>query len=250
MKVVFHERFREVYARDAAAAPGRLDLAVEELRRHFSFVEPAPAAVGDVARVHTTAHIEAVKRRGLTYEMALLAAGGAIAAAELALAGEKAFGLIRPPGHHASPNSSWGFCWFNNVAVAVEKLRYRGDIRTALIVDIDLHFGDGTAAIFGRVPEVAYYHVSAQSRREFLSELEEFLGTQGSYDLVALSAGFDRHVADWGGTLYTEDYELIGRMMADFAAARASGRLFAVLEGGYDRAALAEAACALLEGME
>lgn len=250
MKVVFHERFREVYARDPAAAAGRLDRAVEELRRRYPFVEPRPAAEGDVARVHTVAHIEAVKRRGPTYDMALLAAGGAVAAAELALAGERAFALVRPPGHHAGPNSSWGFCWFNNVAVAVERLRHRGEIGKALIVDIDLHFGDGTAAIFGGVADVAYYHVSAQSRGEFLEELREFLATQGPCDLVALSAGFDRHVADWGGTLCTEDYEAAGRMLAEFAAARAAGRLFAVLEGGYNPAALAEAACALLEGMQ
>jgi len=65
-------------------------------------------------------------------------------AAELAIEGKPSFGLIRPPGHHASPDSCWGFCYFNNIAIAIRRLIDEGRVKKALIIDFDLHFGDGT----------------------------------------------------------------------------------------------------------
>jgi len=249
VKIVFHERYREVYASDPAAAPGRLDGIVQELQGEFVFVEPAPAAEDDLKLVHQAAHIERVKQRALTFEIALLAAGGAVLAAELAMRGESAFGLIRPPGHHASPGSSWGFCWFNNVAVAVEKLRAAGRIGKALIVDFDLHYGDGTANIFTRVPEVVYHHVEGPGRQDFLADLQDFLAARKDCDLVAVSAGFDRHVRDWGGLLTTEDYRTIGAMLRDYAGRTCGGRVFAVLEGGYNHEVLGKNVRAFVEGL-
>ena len=84
--------------------------------------------------------------------IAALAAGGAIAAAQIALGGESAFALIRPPSHHASANRAWGMCCFNNMAVALKKIRPAA--RKALIIDIDLHFGDGTVSIFRGDPDI------------------------------------------------------------------------------------------------
>ncbi|MDQ0286927.1 acetoin utilization deacetylase AcuC-like enzyme [Desulfofundulus luciae] len=248
MKVVFHERYKEVYASDPAAAAGRLDPMVEELAQSFPFVEPRPATDDDVLLVHTPGHLERVKKRPHTYEVALLAVGGAILASDLAMRGEKAFGLLRPPGHHASPDSSWGFCWFNNIAVAVERLRRRGLITRALIIDIDLHYGDGTANIFAGVPEVTYHHVEGISRERFLRDLE--LTCRGEFDLVAISAGFDRHEADWGRLLKTEDYEAAGKIIGTFARQKCRGRVFAVLEGGYNSDVLGKNALALLKGLE
>lgn len=250
MKVVFHLRYHEVYASDPAAAPGRLEQIAAVLAAHFPFVEPQPATEEDVLLVHTKRHLEWVKQRPHTYELALLAAGGAILASQLAMQGERAFGLIRPPGHHASPDSSWGFCWFNNVAIAVEKLRHAKAIEKALIIDIDLHYGDGTANIFAHVPEVVYHHVKGMSRQDFLHDLEDFLSRQGDADLVAVSAGFDRHEHDWGRILKTEDYRTAGRMIGTFAAQHCRGKVFAVLEGGYNSDTLGESALALLEGLE
>ena len=80
--------------------------------------------------------------------MAILAAGATIEAAQSALNKEAAFALCRPPGHHASPDSCWGFCYFNNVAIAVRKLLAEGKVKRVLIVDFDLHYGDGTANTF------------------------------------------------------------------------------------------------------
>jgi hypothetical protein len=90
-------------------------------------------------------HIEYVRQEGL-YDIAALAAGGAIQAARLGLE-TPTFGAIRPPGHHASRDSCWGFCYFNNMAVALLTLKDEGLIETATILDFDLHYGDGNVNI-------------------------------------------------------------------------------------------------------
>ncbi|MGB9904464.1 MAG: histone deacetylase family protein [Desulfotomaculales bacterium] len=249
MKVVFHERYKEVYAADPAAAYGRMDCILREVEGKFDFLEPAPAGEEDLLLVHLPGHVEAIKRRGLLYEVALLAVGGALLSAELALQGEAAFGLLRPPGHHASPGHSWGFCWFNNVAVAVEKYRREGKIKKAVVVDFDLHFGDGTANIFAGVPDVVYHHAEGSTRTAYLDNLRRFLETHRDCDLVAVSAGFDRHVRDWGGLLTTEDYRTIGGLLREYARDVCGGRIFSVLEGGYNHDVLGLNVRAYLEGL-
>lgn len=122
MKVVFHEKYKEVYSADPAARVGRMESIYNELCGEFAFIEPVPANEEDLRLVHAQKHIDSIKKRKL-YDNALLAVGGAIRASKFAMEGEPAFGLIRPHGHHASPSSCWGFCFFNNVAVSVEKLR-------------------------------------------------------------------------------------------------------------------------------
>ena len=163
---------------------------------------------------------------------------------------EPAFGLIRPPGHHASRDSSWGFCYFNNVAVAIEKLRQETRIKRALIVDIDLHYGDGTANIFASSPNVVYFHPEGANRQAYVDNLSTFLrGDHESFDILALSAGFDRHEQDWGGLLKTQDYQAIGILAKEVADIECNGRIFAVLEGGYNHSVLGKNVRALLEGM-
>jgi len=222
-----------------------------ELHGLFEFVEPRLASEEDLELVHSRSHIERVRRQPLVYEVARLAVGGAILAAELAVNGEPAFGLVRPPGHHASRDSSWGFCYFNNVAISVERLRREGRVRRVLIVDIDLHFGDGTSSIFAHVPEVGYYHPEGLHREDYLNDLSRYLEVvkRNRYDVIAVSAGFDRHIQDWGGMLKTEDYLIIGRMVKEFANETCGGRRYAVLEGGYNHAVLGRNVKALLEGM-
>ena len=170
-------------------------------------------------------------------------------AAELAVEGEPAFGLVRPPGHHASRDSSWGFCYFNNIAISVERLRREKKIAKALIVDIDLHYGDGTANIFSGVPQVSYFHVEGRSREEYLDSLVGRLSTIKDCDIVAVSAGFDRHEMDWGGLLTTEDYGTIGKMIRACAEKVCNGRRYAVLEGGYNHKVLGKNVKSLLLGM-
>src|SRR4030043_613313 len=211
MKVVFHPRFYEVYTPDPAAAPGRMEPMVKALEGKYGLIEPEPATERDLERVHGRQHIQSVKGEPQVYEVGILAAGGAILAAEMAFEDQPAFGLIRPPGHHASPHSCWGFCYFNNIAIAIKKLLSEGKIKSALILDFDLHYGDGTANTFSGSPSVSYFHPDGTRREGFLEEGKQCLRTDKPFDIIGVSAGFDRHEEDWGGLLKTGDYLTIGR---------------------------------------
>lgn len=249
MKVVYHERYTEVYSRDPAARAGRMEGIRDELYGQYQFVEPVPGDEEDLRLVHTRSHIASVKRRGL-YGNALLAVGGAIKAAQIAMEEEAAFGLIRPPGHHASPSRGWGFCFFNNIAISVQRLRKDGKIKKACIVDVDLHYGDGTANVFTSESEVSYYHMPGGSREEQIEQLSGYLAGRKDYEILAVSAGFDRHEEDWGGTLKTRDYEEIGNIIRDCAERECDGRRYAVLEGGYNHQVLGKNVQAFLTGMK
>lgn len=250
MKVVYHMKYADVYANDPAAGPGRMEAIFEELKkRGYEFITPEPANEGDLLLVHSIDLIEDVKRES-TYEVSVLAVGGAIKCAELALAGEPAFGLIRPPGHHAGRDFNGGFCRFNNIAVAIEKLRIYGGINKPLIVDIDLHYGNGTEDIF-RGKDVLFLNMNLIDREEYLFMLRESLKRfkYYYYDIIAVSAGFDTYELDWGGTLKTEDYTAIGEMIKE-ASMACGGRRFAVLEGGYYLPDLGKNVAAFLEGFK
>ena len=248
MKIVYHPRYQEVYAGDPAAAPGRMESILKEVSPHYELVTPEPASVEDIKLVHSDWHVVNVQKMDLTYEIALLAAGGAIKASELAMSGEPAFGLIRPPGHHASPSQCWGFCFFNNVAVSIAKLKQEGGINRAVILDIDLHFGDGTENIFGNAGDVVYYHPEARDRQNFVDGISRFLEKLKA-DIIAVSAGFDRHEEDWGGLLKTVDYRAIGKLVKEFSEKVCQGRRYGVLEGGYNHDVLGENVKAFLDGM-
>jgi acetoin utilization deacetylase AcuC-like enzyme len=249
MKVVYDERYKTVYSSDPAAAPGRMESIYDVLYGRYEFVKPLLANEQDLKLAHWKDHIDYVKGNKTLYRVAKLAVGGAIKAAELAMLGEPAFGLIRPPGHHASKNSSWGFCYFNNIAISIEWLRHEGKIKKAFIIDIDLHFGDGTANIFANIPDVFYFHPEADNREEYLEKVSKGLSSGREYDIAAISAGFDRHEQDWGGMLKTEDYCTIGETTKQFAERVCEGRRFAVLEGGYNYTVLGRNVESLLKGM-
>ena len=246
MKVIFHPDFYQVYTFDPAAASGRLEAIVQNLQDKHSFLDAAPAAEAEIAAVHTKFHIEEVKRAGL-YDIASLAAGGALQAARIGLE-EPCFALVRPPGHHASSDSSWGFCYFNNMAVAVKNLKMEGEIKTAFVLDIDLHFGDGTVNILGAAGYTDVFNPMSADASDYLRSIEQALARK-SVDLIGISAGFDNAREDWGGLLSRADYVEIGNM-ARRAAQRCGAGLFAVLEGGYNHGVLGGNAAALIEGME
>ena len=245
MKVVFHEDFYQVYSSDPAAAFGRMEAIVETIEPHADFVPAEPAFRHLIAAVHTEMHIQHVENRGL-YEIAALAAGGAVQAAQIGLA-EPCFGLIRPPGHHASAASAWGFCFFNNMAVTLEALRRRKKIESAWVLDIDLHYGDGTVNILGKREWVTVVNVEAHNRSRYLQGVEDAMKNCRA-DLIGISAGFDNHAEDWGSLLYTEDYEEIGYRVRS-AVDRNGGGCFAILEGGYNHKVLGENVLALMQGM-
>jgi len=246
VKVVYHSDFNQVYTMDPAAAEGRIEAIYEEIKDHVTFVKAKPAAEEDVALCHTQYHINEVKRMGI-HDIASLAAGGAIQAAKIGLK-EPCFALIRPPGHHASANSSWGFCFYNNMAVALKKLKKEGEIKKALVLDFDLHFGDGTVNILGSSGFVEIHNPSSSSRGDFLKQVEKALAAS-EMDIIGISAGFDYAREDWGGVLAYEDYTKIGQMVRE-AAERCNAGYFAILEGGYNHSVLGKNCLSLLKGME
>ena len=170
MKVVFHEDFYQVYTGDPAASSGRMEAIVETIEPQVEFLSAKPALRQHTAAIHTEMHIQHVENQGL-YEISALAAAGAVQVAKIGLS-EPCFGLIRPPGHHASAGSAWGFCYFNNMAVALETLRRQKKIESACVLDIDLHFGDGTVNILGKRNWVTVINVEAHSRSHYLQEVE------------------------------------------------------------------------------
>lgn len=246
MKVVWSEAFCTVYAGDPAAAAGRLDSSVEELTGWAEWVEPEPAPREALLRCHGAGHLDWVRRQGV-YDVAALAAGAALQAARLGRE-QPAFALCRPPGHHASADAAWGFCYVNNVAVALADLRAAGLVREALVVDFDLHVGDGTVSLLGGQGWVRVLNPDQPGRDAYLRQvyhaLEAFSG-----DCIAVSAGFDNHEADWGGLLRTADYRLMGMDVG--SRARVLGACcFGVLEGGYNHGILGENVHAFLHGLE
>jgi acetoin utilization deacetylase AcuC-like enzyme len=212
-----------------------------------------------------------------SFDVALLAAGSVCDAVERVVSGEdtRALCLVRPPGHHALTGSAMGFCLFNNVAVgaslAVEELR----LDRVLIVDWDIHHGNGTQAAFWQDPRVGFLSIHRWpfypgtgaavetgggpglgatlnlpvafgiSRRDYLSlfmdQLERF-ASKIRPQLILVSAGFDTHRADPVGNLglESEDFTALTRSVLEVARAHAGGRVVSVLEGGYDPAALSE----------
>ena len=247
MKVIFHEDFYPVYTSDPAAAAGRMEavMSVIESAPGVEIVQAEPASEADIALAHTEVHMTRVKNRGL-YPISALAAGGAVQAARLGLEAP-AFGLIRPPGHHASADTSWGFCYFNNMAVALERLKADGKIERAYVLDIDLHFGDGTVNILKGKGYVIIHNCVSGTREAYLDEVAGEMDACDA-DLIGISAGFDNHEADWGGTLTTEDYREIGRMVRA-ASRRTGGGCFGILEGGYNHQVLGYNVLALMEGL-
>ncbi len=217
-----------------------------ELQGKVSFVTPPAATREDILRVHTPEHIRSVEREGV-YDNAALAAGGAIMSAQIGLT-EPCFGLIRPPGHHASASSAWGFCYFNNMAIALEKLKSQQKINKAFILDFDLHFGDGNVNILDGKGYVTILNPGSENRNDYLKTVEAALATTEA-DMVAVSAGFDHHEEDWGGLLKTEDYSLMGRLVLE-TARRNQGGCFGILEGGYNHQVLGKNVLAFIEGLE
>jgi acetoin utilization deacetylase AcuC-like enzyme len=253
MKVVFHENFCKVYSMDPAAAACRLDSSVEELKSAYQFVGPEPASDADIALVHTQAHIESIKGDIEEYQAALLAVGGAILTAELAADGEPSFGLIRPPGHHASPDHCWGFCFFNNMGISIERIKLTKGIQKVFILDFDLHTGDGNINSMQGDKNIEIFNPDFPGGREgYINGIKEKLSSLSGkkFDIISASAGFDNYVDDWGGLLETEDFQEIGEIMRGFSESNCNGRRFALLEGGYNYNDLGKNIHAFLKGLD
>ncbi|NMB74388.1 MAG: histone deacetylase [Myxococcales bacterium] len=253
---------------------------IEKTRR----VEPRPATKEEIVRVHSPEYFERVmSTRGRataldpdthtsekSVEAALLAAGGLLELCRRVMAGEldNGFALVRPPGHHAERARAMGFCLFNNVALAAEHARAALGAQRVLVVDFDLHHGNGTMHSFWRRPDVLYfsthqypfypgtgavadigegegegYTVSVplhrpMGDREFRAIFRSLLtpvAEQFKPDLLLVSAGFDIYQGDPLGSMQVTE-EGFGDLAADLlllADRVCAGRLVLTLEGGY-----------------
>jgi len=245
--VIFHDDFYDYrYASDPSAAPGRLERIisiVEENSDFYKKIDARPAAEEDLLRAHTPRHLKEIKNDPLLYRVSALSAGGAIVAAEEAWEGNPSFAVIRPPGHHASADSCWGFCYFNNISISLLKLFADKKINSAFILDFDLHVGDGNLNIledFQQGLETVILNPGANDRKSYIAEVESFMADMEPVDIMVASAGFDQGINDWGNLLHPEDYKRIGELMKEYSEKKTGGKRYALLEGGYDHNSLAE----------
>ncbi len=240
MLIVFHKKYySSSYALDPAASPGRLEGIMKIIRSNktYEIISPEPARDTDIVKAHTERHLEQIKKESLLFELASLAAGGSIQAAEEGFMKNPTFAVIRPPGHHASADSCWGFCYFNNMSIALLRLFTEKKINSAFILDFDLHFGDGNVNILTNRDDkfkVEILNPNSSNRADYIKEVEDCMKQLKDIDIFAASAGFDQGIEDWGHLLYLEDYYELGMLMKKYSEKLCNGRRFALLEGGYN----------------
>ena len=187
MKILFDDRFyNSDYADNGASVPGRMEAVMDEVGNNSSFeiVRPRMADEEEVLLAHTQQYTDSIKPDRRLYDMAALAAGAAIMAAELAFNGEAAFACIRPPGHHASRNSSWDYCVFCNMGIALLNLKQQKRISSAFVLDFDAHTGDGTKDVLSDWKECHILNPYADTREAYLKEIQDFVNKIPAVDIA------------------------------------------------------------------
>jgi acetoin utilization deacetylase AcuC-like enzyme len=278
-KIIYSEHCLEYGGIASPENSQRVLFAAQVLKdKGYEFIAPRAAAERDILAVHDKGYVEAVKNGDTNdpdtpayegiFEYAKLAAGGAIDAAKAG-----GFSLMRPPGHHCGTAGkalgafTRGFCYFNNLAIAVRALN-----KKTVIIDFDGHHGNGTQEIFDGDKKVTYlslhrnnvfpqtgsatcgnchnYPLAADCGgkiylQTFKKALEAITPKLKTAQLVAVSAGFDARMGDIVSLgLLSEDYYEIGREIK-----RLDKPVFSVLEGGYDPKKLGADIDAYLQGL-
>ncbi len=301
--IFYHEDFIAHRTGNHPEHPRRLVVmrdAVEDhpVNKSLDWVEPRLCEDADILRCHTSSHFENVRHAcemaeqspdGLirldpdtvvspdTFRAARRAVGACCDAVDKTIAGRHQISwcLVRPPGHHATPERSMGFCIFNNAACAAAYARAVHKLERVMIVDYDLHHGNGTQDIFYNVPEVLYtsihqsYHypgtghldeigegkgrgytvnfpvLAGSGDQEFALYFREVvapIAVQYKPELIIASVGFDAHEADHLGflRLSSDEYRKISTLLRAIATDLEVGLIY-TLEGGYSLEASAEA---------
>jgi len=291
--IVYDSAYRDHDTGDHIESRGRTDAIMARIRadehaQRVPILKPARASVEQVAANHDVKYIASVRRlaeRGggwldldtycssKSYDVALLAVGGVISAVDAVMSGvHNAIAVVRPPGHHAVWNSAMGFCVFNNVACAAKYALSSKDVERILIVDWDVHHGNGTQASFYDDPRVLYLSTHQRPFYPGTGDFEEVGSGDGegftvnlplppgvndegffyAYDsvfvpialqfkpqLTFVSAGQDIHYADpIGGMIATS--EGFAGLTERVKSISPEGQVVASLEGGYDHHALAD----------
>ncbi|RLF47650.1 MAG: histone deacetylase [Thermoplasmata archaeon] len=299
LSVVYHPEYEEHVIWDGhPERPERLaairEWLISVLGHEPSYVEPEIAKKDDLLSVHAEEYVSFVESfDGLmdpdtyvhgdkTYRIALRAVGGALKAAEMALSSTPTFALVRPPGHHATSLHGGGFCYFNNIAVAANRLMERYKVA---IVDIDAHHGNGTAEIFGDTDKVLYISTHEWGIYPGTGRAEDVGNADGegftvnipmphgsgdsSYSealnrvilpiineykphILLVSLGADAHYMDplTSLTLSTAGYRSLALSLLSYANKSCKGRIAYMLEGGYHLDALAEVVGGIIIGDE
>jgi acetoin utilization deacetylase AcuC-like enzyme len=271
-----------------------IDMAAGLHRPDLKRIAPREATVAELTLCHEPQYVALVRDSAecdsydfdpdthasrATYRTSLLAAGGVLIAAEAVLEGEadNGFAIVRPPGHHAMPGQAMGFCFFNNVAIAARYLTAVKGLARVMIIDWDVHHGNGTQDMFYDSPQVLYcslhqfphYPGTGALREigvdegrgytvnlpmpatfgdpEYLSAFDRVImpiGRQFRPDFILVSAGFDCHFRDpLANMRVTEQgFAAMARRIKRLAAECCEGRMALALEGGYDLQALAASA--------
>jgi acetoin utilization deacetylase AcuC-like enzyme len=250
LEVIYHSDYEKDFVPGSLEGPERVATIRSSLQKYQPFIKPEPASEAELNLVHEPTMVARLRSRRVLLKTVLIAVGGAIQCARAAVEGRPAFGLLRPPGHHADQSGSWGFCYVNNMAIAVRKLRQEADLRWVVIVDLDHHVGDGTQRIFTSDSEILVRNVEAVEREEYLEKVQSVLQVIRKAELLAVSMGFDTYERDLGGLLKTEDYTLLGSWLRQASERLCEGRRFALLEGGYYLPDLGKNVLAFCEGFE
>lgn len=274
--------------------PQRIEAIYRMVEKEISFpyeeIKPRPATEEEIALIHTPSHINTIKETSgkervrldpdtatsaRSFEVALLAAGGLLRASELSMEGkiQNGFALVRPPGHHAEASRAMGFCLFNNVAIAAEYLVKKFGIQRVLIVDWDLHHGNGTQHSFYDRSDILYFSTHqypyypgtgywdetgvgegegftvnvplsfGKNDDDYLFIFNEILSPIASLykpEYILVSAGFDIHQNDPLGGMRVSGagFGEMTDVLLNLAHRFCRDRILITLEGGYDLQAL------------
>jgi len=266
IKFVYSEEFLKYKEISHPESPERIENIVNYFKKkgEFDFIEPSPCTEEDLYLVHTPELIRKVKENDFfdpdcpnipdIFYFASLSVGSAIKASEISLDGDIGFSLGRPPGHHAGKNTIGGFCYFNNISVAVKKLLLK-NFKVA-VLDIDGHHGNGTEEILKGEKNVIYLSIHQfpaypgtgkysfdncynfpvapfSSSKIYMEKFDKCIEIIKNFypDIIGISAGFDTYKDDplLNLSLDETDYYLIGKKIGSLGK-----KIFLILEGGYN----------------
>ena len=302
--IVTDRRYLKHFAgRSHPERPDRLAVMIEmaeSLKRpELRMVTPREATLDEIALCHDPDYIASVERTAHlerfdfdhdthasrdTYRTAVLAAGGALTAVEAVFSGAaaNAFAMVRPPGHHAMRDRAMGFCFFNNVAIATEWLIREKGLKRVMVIDWDVHHGNGTQDTFYDRADVLYvsthqfphypgsgsfhevgegegrgFNVNVPMPAEFgdaeylrvFDDLIMPIGRTFKPEFIMVSAGFDCHFRDPLASMVVSEFGIqqMTRRILRLADECCGGKVVAALEGGYDLQALASCGQVVIE---
>jgi acetoin utilization deacetylase AcuC-like enzyme len=288
--------------------PSRLQAILRKLQQtklidELMVLEPEAASIDDIALVHSKDYIFSIRDicSHLTttasldpdtivsrdsFDASLFAAGAVIKGVDLVFDGEvdNAFCMVRPPGHHARPSQAMGFCIFNNIAIGARYIQERYNLKRILIIDWDVHHGNGTEEIFYEDPSVFYISLhqyphypgtgakedigvgkgkgfnlnipmqSGSGDREYIEVFKDMIVPKAvdfKPEFILISAGFDGHRDDSLSSinLTEEGYSEMTHIVKEIAKDHSKNRIVSVLEGGYNLFSLQDSVYSHLEAL-